>query len=91
MLSHYNIDETNAQLPYDNFPHRLDNLHVTKEVYDPSTATGPHGTSRKKAGCIVPSLTKLMNMSLSLSEGLSEWKIANNCYLRKVIRLTRKK
>ena len=88
-LSHSNIDDANAQLPDDNnFPEGLDDITATeKEVYDlikiidPSKATGPDGISpkllREADIAIVPSLTKLINKSLSSATVPSNWKLAN--------------
>jgi hypothetical protein len=88
-LSHSNIDVTNARLPDEhNFPKNLDSISATEEeVYDmikcidTSKATGPDGISPKllyEAGVtIVPSLTHLINLSLSLAKVPQNWKIAN--------------
>ena len=88
-LSYSNIDESSAELPPDeDFPQHLDSIVATEaEVYDllkcvdPSKATGPDGISPrllKEAGiAIVPSLTKLINLSLSLSKVPRRWKLAH--------------
>ena len=88
-LSHSNIDDSNAMLPDDEiFQNGLDSIVATeKEVHDvlkcidTTKATGPDGISPKllhEAGAsIVPSLTKLINLSLSSSKVPSDWKIAN--------------
>ena len=79
-LSHSNIDLTNAQLPADqNFPTTfnkitatVNDVHDLLKALDTSKATGPDGISPKllhEAGItIVPSLTKLINLSLSKDE-----------------------
>jgi hypothetical protein len=88
-LSHSNIDDSNANLPDDdNFPNNLDSITATEEevhdllkCIDTTKATGPDGISPKllyEAGAsIVPSLTKLINLSLSTSKVPKKWKIAN--------------
>ena len=88
-LSHSSIDESNAVLPDDNeFPEGISNIVATEnEVHDllkcidPSKSTGPDGVSPrllKEAGvAIVPSLTKLMNLSLSSATVPDSWKLAH--------------
>ena len=88
-LSHSDIDDSNAQLPDEqNFQVGLDNILATEQevndllkCIDPSKATGPDGISPrllKEAGeGIVPSLTKLINFSLSTSKVPHSWKLAN--------------
>ncbi len=88
-LAHSDIDETNAQIPDDDdFPQGLENIIASEEeVYDlikcidPSKSTGPDGVSPRlllEAGLgIVPSLTKLINLSLSSAKVPNSWKIAN--------------
>jgi hypothetical protein len=88
-LSHTDLDLSNAELPAaDNFDENIGNLQATEqEVYDlikgidTSKATGPDGISPKllyEAGySIVPSLTRLINMSLSTSKVPKNWKLAN--------------
>jgi hypothetical protein len=88
-LSHSNIDISTAELPPDqNFPENIESIEASEqEVHDliksidTSKATGPDGISPKllhEAGySIVPSLTRLINMSLSLSKVPKKWKLAN--------------
>jgi hypothetical protein len=88
-LSHTNLDLSHAELPaIDAFNENIENVQATEqEVYDlikgldTSKATGPDGISPKllhEAGySIVPSLTRLINMSLSLSKVPKNWKLAN--------------
>ena len=88
-LSHSNVDDLNAELPDDQeFPQGIDTIAATEqEVYDlirsvdPSKATGPDGINPrllKEAGlCIVPSLTRLINLSLSKAIVPKRWKLAN--------------
>ena len=88
-LSHSNIDLTNAQLPGDiNFPNTFDKISATEQdvhdlikCLDTSKSSGPDGISPrllKEAGMsIVPSLTKLINLSLSKAEVPAKWKVAN--------------
>ena len=89
-LSHSNIDTTNANLPdTENEPaYILNDIVVTEpevldliKCIDPSKATGPDGISPrllKEAGMsIVPSLTRLFNLSLSTAKVPSNWKKAN--------------
>lgn len=88
-LSHSNIDVSNASLPDDdNFESNLTEINATEEevrdlieCIDTTKATGPDGISPKllyEAGSvIVPSLTKLINLSLSTSKVPNDWKIAN--------------
>jgi hypothetical protein len=88
-LSHSNINVANAHLPDDiNFPEILDSISATEEEVcdllkniDTSKATGSDGISPKllhEAGqSIVPSLTKLINLSLQTSTVPSIWKLAN--------------
>lgn len=89
-LSYSNIDDSNASLPEidETVFQGLDEIIATEDevedflkCMDPSKATGPDGVSPrllKEAGhCIVPSLTKLINQSLSLGTVPSKWKIAN--------------
>ena len=90
-LSHSNIDTSHAELPADevfqNAPF-LENIVTTEaevadllKCIDPTKATGPDGISPrllKEAGLtIVPSLTKLFNLSLSTAKVPLEWKKAN--------------
>jgi len=87
--SHSNIDISNAQLPDEgNFPLNIrEVIAEEKDVYDllksidTSKATGPDGLSPKmlyEAGAsLVPSLTRLINLSLSKSKVPSQWKQAN--------------
>ena len=95
-LSHSNIDTSNAVLPNPDFnsTHVIDHIMATpSEVtdllksLDPSKATGPDGISSrllKEAGvAIVPSLTRLINLSLSLGKVPSAWKKANVVPLHK--------
>jgi hypothetical protein len=88
-LSHSNIDTSHAELPpVEEDPQNIEKIEATeKEVYDiiksidPSKATGPDGISPKllyeAAHSIVPSLTRLINMSLLLSKVPQKWKLAN--------------
>ena len=88
-LSHSDIDLSNAQLPnQEEFPQNLAEIRATeREVHDlikcidTSKATGPDGISPKllhEAGiAIVPSLTKLINLSLSTAKVPLKWKQAN--------------
>ena len=89
-LSHSNIDASSAQLPnqYYHTNNRLSNLMLTEDevcdilkCIDTSKATGPDSISPKmlkEAGrCIVPSLTRLFNMSLNTSSFPQQWKNAN--------------
>ena len=88
-LSHSNIDTTNANLPNNcDFPEYIDKIDVSEEevadqlkCLDTSKATGPDGISPKllyEAGhSIVPSLTRLINMSLKSAKVPSMWKEAN--------------
>ena len=88
-LSHSNIDESNAVLPEDdNFPEGISNIAATHdEVHDllkcidPSKSTGPDGVSprllREAGASIVPSLTRLINLSLSSATVPDSWKLAN--------------
>ena len=88
-LSHSDIDVTNAQLPdRANFPQNMDKIVANEdEIYDliksidPSKATGPDGITPKllqEAGhTIVPSLTRLINLSLDTSRVPKKWKQAN--------------
>ena len=88
-LSHSNIDFSNASLPdEDNFPEGLgfieaseEEVHDLLKSIDPSKSTGPDGISprllREAGIAIVPSLTKLFNVSLSSSKVPSSWKLAN--------------
>ena len=77
-LSQANIDETNSQLPVNqDFPQGLEHILATEEeisdfikCVDPSKTTGPDWVSPKllkeARHVIVPSLTKLINISLSV-------------------------
>ena len=88
-LAHSNIDESNAQLSDDvNFPVGLDHILATEQeaqnlinCIDTSNATIPDEISPRllwEAGIIiVPSLTKLINLSLSCGVFPSKWKLAN--------------
>ena len=91
-LSHSSIDETNAKLPdgdiFDNEEIYLDHIDVTEtEVadliknVDPNKAIGSDGISPKllkEAGTsIVPSLMKLIQLSLQQSKVPNQWKKAN--------------
>ena len=89
-LSHSNIDERNANLPPDPgiLPEGLQSIEVSEdEVRDLikciniSKSTGPDKVSprllKEAGGTIVPSLTKLFNMSLRLSKVPRSWKLAN--------------
>ena len=89
-LSHSNIDDSNAELPNndENFQHNLETITATEDdvldllkCIDTTKATGPDGISPKllyEAGySIVPSLTKLINLSLKTSKVPKDWKIAN--------------
>ena len=94
-LSHSNIDTSQAKLPDDNnFPEYMDKLEATEEevadqlkALDTSKATGPDGISPKllyEAGAgIVPSLTRLINLSLVSGKVPSSWKEANVIPLHK--------
>lgn len=90
-MSHSNIDTSEAQLPNEEpiYPGPiLDSLTATEEdvfdfikSIDPNKATGPDGISPrllKEAGhSIVPSLTKLFNLSLTTATVPESWKRAN--------------
>ena len=90
-LSHSNIDASNAELPGNddiNPAVVLDRIVATEsdvkdliKSIDPSKATGPDGISPrllKEAGdAIVPSLTRLINLSLSCAKVPDSWKRAN--------------
>ena len=88
-LSHSNIDLSSAQLPEtDDVPARLVDIQTTEQevsdlikCIDTTKATGPDGISPKllhEAGdAIVPSLTKLLNLSLSSAKIPLCWKTAN--------------
>ena len=89
-LSHSNIDESRATLPNDDqdLESNLVTILATEQdvqdllkCIDVSKATGPDGISPKllhEAGAsIVPSLTRLINMSLSSGKVPDDWKIAN--------------
>ncbi len=88
-LSHANIDDSQASLPVEQeFPHGLGFVSATEEevfdylkCIDPTKATGPDEISPKllkEAGItIVPSLTRLINLSLKLCKVPTKWKIAN--------------
>ena len=88
-LSHSNVDDSNTALPELNtLDSSLTNIIITEEeVSDQlssiitSKSTGPDGITPKllkEAGhTIVPSLTKLFNLSLSTGIYPSHWKLAN--------------
>ena len=87
-LSHSNIDDSNIRLPDAEFECNLDKIVASEnEVHDlltcidTSKATGPDGISPKllhEAGVtIVPSLTKLINLSLTKCKIPKGWKLAN--------------
>ena len=87
-LSHSDIDTSNAELPdIENFPKYIDKIEATEQevadqlkCLDTSKATGPGGISpkllRKAGNSIAPSLTKLINLSLSSAKVPSFWKEA---------------
>ena len=90
-LSHSNIDTSNARLPNEinQMPElNLDNISATEDevldllkCIDPAKATGHDGISPKlikEAGIsIVPSLTRLINLSFEKSIVPDNWKMAN--------------
>ena len=88
-LSHSDINVQNIKLPEQNLPDGPMNLiHITdKDVQDqlkcidPGKASGPDGIGSKMlkiAGdSIVPSLTRLFNLSLTLQQFPTSWKKAN--------------
>ena len=87
-LSHSNIDDSNIRLPDAEFECNLDKIVASEnEVHDlltcidTSKATGPDGISPKllhEAGVtIVPSLTKLIHLSLTKCKIPKGWKLAN--------------
>ena len=88
-LSHSDIDEQNVELPIYNEPDGpLNLIHVTQDdvkdqinCIDPSKASGPDGIGSKMlklAGdSIVPSLTRLFNLSLTSHQYPTPWKKAN--------------
>ena len=96
-LSHSTIDVTNASLPNDEADitdKKLENVSVTeREVSElisninPNKASGPDGISPrilKMAGqTIVPSLTRLIKLSLRTGEVPKKWKEANVIPLHK--------
>ena len=89
-LSHSNIDTSNVQLPNQLYhtDSRLSNIVLTQnevsdllKCIDTSKATGPDSISPKmlkEAGdSIVPSLTRILNISLGSSVFPQQWKNAN--------------
>ena len=88
-LSHSDIDLTDASLPeVENFPENLSTVYATEnevldliKSIDSSKATGPDGLSPRLLHeaniSIVPSLTRLLNLSLSTSKVPRQWKHAN--------------
>ena len=96
-LSHNNIDDAYAELPsedHDNINVELNEIIASEEeVHDliqnlnPNKSTGSDGISPrllKAAGVsIVPSLTRLINLSLSLNRVPDMWKNANIIPLHK--------
>ena len=89
-LSHNNLDTSSAVLPDANLDEIpcLENIQATEkeiceliQILDRNKATGPDGLSPsliKEAGhTIVPSLTKLINLSLLTGKMPSQWKCAN--------------
>ena len=90
-LSHSNIDTSNAHLPQEENPQvgpTLDNIIATEaetadliKSIDPTKATGPDGISprllKEADMAIVPSLTRLINMSLQFAKVPISWKKAN--------------
>ena len=88
-LSHSNIDTSNAHLPEEqDFPEEVESIIATEAdvldqilAIDPSKATGPDGISPrllKEAGqSIIPSLTRLINLSLTSAKFPKSWKLAN--------------
>jgi len=96
-LSHNHVDTTNASIPVDEVelgvPILSDVRATEQDVYDyistidPSKATGPDGISPRLLKladrAIVPSLTRLVNMSLQENIVPDSWKAANVIPLHK--------
>ena len=88
-LSHSTIDTTNAKLPdQPAYPIGIDQIQATEsevsdllKCIDTTKATGPDGISPKllylAGDTIVPSLTRLINLSLQLALVPKSWKEAN--------------
>ena len=87
-LSHSNIDDSKINLPDTPCECNLDSILASEDevldllkCIDTSKATGPDGISPKllhEAGAsIVPSLTKLINLSLTKCKVPKDWKLAN--------------
>ena len=90
-LSHSKIDTSNAQLPVEDNPDQafsLETIAVSDaevadllKCIDPNKATGPDGISprllKEGGDAIVPSLTRLFNLSLASAKVPKSWKNAN--------------